>query len=93
MIAMNIHELQSKLLPLVGEGKIFDAVTKVSHWMQKIRDEKEYVCRDDKEIEVITKFAELGIVKLERKGSSVVATLTEPGKQLHREFVARGYYL
>ena len=90
---MNIHELQSRLLPAVGEGKIYDAVTKVSHWMQKIKDAKEYVAQNDREVEVITKFAELGIVKLGRKGSSVVVTLTEAGKQLHREFVARGYYL
>jgi len=90
---MNIRELQSRLLPTVGEGKIFDAVTKVSHWIKKIKDEKEYTAQNDKEIEIITKFAELGIVKLERKGNSVVATLTEPGKKLHRDFVARGYYL
>lgn len=90
---MNIHELQSKLLPVVGEARIFDSVTKVSHWVKKIKDEKEYVAKSDNEVEVITKFADLGIVKLERKGNSVAVALTDAGRQLHREFVARGYYL
>jgi len=89
---MNIHELQSKLLPLVGEAMIYDSITKVSHWIHKIKD-VEYVCKSDKEIEVITRFTDLGILRLERKGDIVIATLTDSGKQLHREFVARGYYL
>lgn len=90
---MDIHELQKRLLPLVGEAKIYDSITKVSHWVKKIKDEKEYACRSYGEVEVITKFAELGIIKLERKDNVVIATLTDSGSKLHREFVARGYYL
>jgi len=65
----------------------------VAHWINRVRNSGPYATGSPKDIASLKKLSEFGLVRLEWNGSEAVATLTEKGRKLDKEFFKAGYYI
>lgn len=87
---MKVNELRSVVAKLVPEYLVDNTVHKISHWISKIYYDGEYAAGNEKEIKMLNKLYEIGLLKTD--DAKAVFSLTDKGMKLFRNFEANGFY-
>ena len=90
---MNLRQLDNFMKDSMAPSAAHKTLDRISHWLEKLKAEKSYETGLPQEIQALKKIESLGIIKLEDRGMSVEASLTEDGENIHKEMIARGFYL
>ncbi|MBI3259227.1 MAG: hypothetical protein HYZ54_07130 [Ignavibacteriae bacterium] len=93
---MKIRDLKNNLEQNLNKVRANKYVNSISHWIKKIFDSEkgQYNTNDFNEINTLENLAGIGIVSLTKSpADEVIAELTPEGKELHKDFIAHGYYL
>ena len=90
---MKVRELKNALSLATDEKNIDNMLTKISHWVRKLNDEKKIETAIFQDMHALQNLEKLGIVKVESKGVEVTARLTASGKELYSDFLGKGYYM
>jgi predicted MarR family transcription regulator len=90
---MKVRELKNALTLMTDEKNIDNSLTKISHWISKLNNEKRIETAIFQEIHALQNLEKLGLVDIESRGVEVTAKLTASGRELYRDFLGKGYYL
>ena len=90
---MKVRELKNALTLMTDEKNIDNSLTKISHWINKLNNEKKVESAAFQDIHALQNLESLGLVEIENRGVEVEAKLTSSGRELYRDFLGKGYYL
>lgn len=95
---MNVDQIDQVIKGLTGQKETKDYLRTISHWLKRIKDSKNgYIIYDESEKANVMKLVELKLVSLKEdkdaKVTTFIATLTESGQELYKDFFRTGYFL
>lgn len=90
---MDLRQLDNVLKEMLSSSDAHRTMDKISHWIDKLKFEKKYETAIASEIKALKNMENLGLVKTTEKGLAVEAELTEAALEVHKEMVARGFFL
>ncbi len=90
---MDLKQLNNFLKDEMPASSAYKTLDRISHWMEKLKFEKIYTTNIQTEVLALKKLESLGLIKLKGKGTTVEAGLTADGEDIHKEMIARGFYL
>lgn len=89
---MKVRDVKNVLLIEMNEARANDTLTKISHWVRQLYATSEYATDIPQNRKGLELLAMLKIASVARKGEHMTASLTEEGKDLYNDFLAKGYY-
>ena len=90
---MKLRELDSLLKDTLPPSQAHRTLDKISHWLEKMKVEKKYETGLPQEMKALKKLESLGLVKIKDKGMTIEVAPTEEAEGIHKEMVARGFFL
>ena len=90
---MDLRQLDNVLKEMMGPSDAHKTMDKISHWIDRLKFEKKYDTAIASEVKALKNLENLGLVKVVEKGLAVEAELTDAALEVHKEMVARGFFL
>ena len=90
---MELRQLDNVLKEKLSPSDAHKTMDRISHWIDRLKFEKKYETAIASEIKALKNLESLGLVKLAEKGLAVVVEPTEAALEIHKEMVARGFFL
>ena len=90
---MDLSQLDNVLKEMLPSSDAHRTMDRISHWIDRLKFEKKYETVIASEIKALKNLENLGLVKIKDKGMAIEAELTEAALEVHKEMVARGFFL
>ena len=90
---MDLRQLDNVLKEMLAPSDAHRTMDRISHWIDRLKFEKRYETAIASEIKALKNMESLGLVKTTEKGLAIEAELTDAALEVHKEMVARGFFL